>query len=125
MAYKHTLSRWVAALAPDGLLVVAFWPYEIEASGPFATFRRIVAARNAAANNQPATHAPPARESALAAACEESGGAVEVDMHVTHAMHWDSVERFWEAWTKHGPGELLGRRYVVWTVEVGELMIIM
>ena len=107
------LSRWVAALAPGGLLVVGFWPYDIEASGPFATFRRIVAARNAAASNQPDNQEPPAWESALTAACEGSGGVVEVDRHVTHAMRWESAERFWEAMTKHGPGELLARRYVV------------
>ena len=105
------MSRWVAALSTGGVLVVAFWPHNVEEQGPWATFRHIIAARSCGEQQGSRAPSPAAAwESALEAACEENRGVVEVDTQVSHAIHWESLDFFWDAMTQHGPWEALARR---------------
>jgi hypothetical protein len=37
--------------------------------------------------------------------------AQEEDQLVTHTIRWKSVEALWDAMVRHGPWEILARRY--------------
>ena len=96
----------VRCLAPGGVMILCFWPFDVERDGPWATFRSVLAARTAAQSadtsavaasehsgsapsslpasgqaSPPTAHARPSSgaapwETALRVVCEDAGGEV-------------------------------------------------
>jgi SAM-dependent methyltransferase len=97
-----TLVSWLALLATGGLAVIALWPREAEASGPFHSMRHLLRQAGLADGDWEAQLVP----SALAA-----GGRLLCDTPLCFEMAHESSAVMWQALTHLGPlrGLLLAR----------------
>lgn len=96
------LPSWLQLLEPGGLAVVAYWPRDTEASGPFHSMRRVL--RRAGLEDG-------CWENQLVPSAVSAGGRLLADLVLCFEIAHDDARSLWQALTHLGPlrGLILAR----------------
>jgi SAM-dependent methyltransferase len=108
-----TIKVWIEALQPNnGLLVVCFWPPDVEViedqvvgeedeAKPFTRWGEIVDKR---LKDRPRRLAKESNwGDQVIQAAKEAGATLVKDTYLSHQIEWENIEQFWNGMTRSGP----------------------
>lgn len=88
------LRSWVSLLASGGIAAIMYWPRDAEASGPFASMRRLLRSQGVLDGSW---------EQELLPAAEAQGARVLAELPLVFELQYESARSLWHALTRLGP----------------------